>query len=391
MMHIHEPTAHSDDSLPLLRLGFRPFYLLASAFAVVAIPLWLANYFGMLHFESINLLWHMHEMVFGFAIAVVIGFLFTAARNWTGLWTPRGYTLALFSLLWIAGRVAMAIGPPSVAALFDVPLIPCVAIVLYRLMRRSGNLRNIPLVGILTLISLANLLYHLAALNVLSIDATRPLQGALLLVILLSTVMGARVIPGFTASAAAVKTTSHPKLDLLAASTFAICFIAWTLGAPGVVTALFSFAGISAHFARMRGWQSMQTRHYPLLWILHLAYAWIGAGVLLLGLSSLGYVSNSSALHAMSIGAMGSLIIGMLTRTTRGHTGQKISAGKADVAMFAAIQLGAILRLCANLHSHGLRDTFLIFSGSLWSITFLLYLIVYAPALVRPRIDGREG
>lgn len=391
MLQISEPQSITPEPTAFLRLGFRPFYFLASLFAIVSIPLWLMSYYRVLQHNGVNVVWHMHEMVFGFAVAVIIGFLFTAARNWTGLWTPRGRVLAAFALLWMAGRFAMLTGQAVTATLLDLPFIPAAAFVLFRVIYRSGKLRNLRLVGVLALLSLCNLCYHLAALGLTDFDTTKPLHASLLVLIIMCTVMGARVIPGFTANATLTKTVSHPKTDVLALCLMAACFVSWVASAQGVITSTLCFLGAACHLFRMRDWNTLKTARHPLLWILHLSYAWIGIGTCLLGLASLGLASASSALHAMSIGAMGSLVIGMITRTTRGHTGQMMVTTLPDVFVFTSIQLAAVFRLSANYVAADMRSFCLIASAALWSVAFLGYLTKYAPLLFRPRIDGRPG
>lgn len=391
MMQISEPQPIPAEPTAFLRLGFRPFYLLASLFAILSIPLWVAAYYNVLRYDAISVVWHMHEMVFGFAAAVVVGFLFTAVRNWTGLWTPRGRTLAAFVALWFAGRFAMLTGKPLVAALLDMPFLPAAAFVLFRLIYRSGKTRNLRLVGILGLLSLCNLCYHLAALKLTDIAATKPLHAALFLLIVLCVVMGARVIPGFTANATLAKTTSHHKADMLALCSISGCFVSWLSSTPVVITAVLSFLGAGLHLFRMRDWKTIKTLHNPMLWILHLSYAWIGIGTFLLGVASLGLASTSTALHAMSIGAVCSLIVGMIARTTRGHTGQIMQSSPFDVLMFSAIQIAAVVRLFANYVAVDMRAFFLITSATMWSAAFLFYIIKYASSLFQPRADGCPG
>ena len=171
---------------PVFRLGFRPFYLLAAAFAAASVPLWLLRYFGLADFATnIDFNWHMHEMVFGFAIAVIIGFLFTAGRNWTGLWTPRGAHLAALAGVWIAGRAAMLCAPPLVAAVVDGIFLPLAAWPLYRVLKRAGNKRNMFLILLLSLLTIANLLFHGARLGLLSFETTAPMHAAILVIVMI--------------------------------------------------------------------------------------------------------------------------------------------------------------------------------------------------------------
>ena len=171
---------------PVFALGFRPFYLLAACFAALAVPLWVLRYLGWLALPAnVDLNWHMHEMLFGFIVTVVIGFLYTAGRNWTGLWTPRGGHLAALALVWLAGRLAMLLAPPLVAAVFDLIFLPLVAWPLYRVFKLSANYRNMVMVGLLALLTLANAVYHAAVLGWLDVSTMRPLHGALMIVVVI--------------------------------------------------------------------------------------------------------------------------------------------------------------------------------------------------------------
>lgn len=390
-MQISEPSSKSREPTPFLRLGFRPFYFGASLFAVLVIPLWLLSYLNFFPSVNINIYWHIHEMVFGFCMAVVVGFLFTAARNWTGLWTPRGIPLALFATLWLAGRISMATCSTVTAAALDLPFIPAAAYVLAKIMIMSGKKRNLPLIGILALLFLCNLSYHLSVLGISTTSTLAPLHTSLLLIALLSTVMGTRVIPGFTAAATSRKTSQQKHLDLFAFLSIAACFTTSVIGAPGSIVLVLSIVGATAHISRMRCWGTFTTRRHPLLWILHLSFIWMGIGILLLGISAWSKSSPSGAFHVLSVSAIASLIVGMMARTTRGHTGQKMTSSRAEAAAFFSIQLAGLFRLWANFCSIELRTSMLTLSGLLWCLTFSIFLSKFGISMFHPRIDGREG
>lgn len=395
MRSIHIPTepTPAGQPHPLLRLGFRPFYLLAAALALLSVPLWLASYKGLLpHLPTANVLWHMHEMVFGFAGAVIVGFLFTAGRNWTNLPTPAGGQLAALALLWVAGRVAMLLAPREAAFVIDGAFLPLCALAFGRVLVQAQSKRNYPIVGILALLSVANLLFHAAANGWITLSPLTPVHGAILMVTVLEAVIGGRVIPMFTRNGApgsqpvTVAWREKASIALLAATT-----VAWVAGLPGIVVALVAFAAAAVNAIRLVGWAPFATVRVPLLWILHLAYAWVVAGLLLLGFAALGIGSASSAFHALAVGGMSGLILGMITRTALGHTGRMLRAGRAEYFMYLLLQTGAIARLCANIVPAGMRDFLLSGSALAWSAAFLLYLAVYAPYLSQARIDGREG
>ncbi|APA68653.1 NnrS family protein [Janthinobacterium sp. 1_2014MBL_MicDiv] len=378
------------------QLGFRPFYLLAALFAAVSIPLWLASYAGLLQGGlHVGLGWHMHEMVFGFALAVIVGFLYTAGRNWTGLPTPHGAPLMALAGLWLAGRMAMLCltGPLApMAALVDWLFLPLATYPLYRVLRRSGNTRNLFLVGLLALLALANGLYHAAALGWLSLSLFLPVQAAILIIVLIESVIGARVIPMFTRNGAPGSTpVASPKRALMAAACMALASIAWLAGAPAWATAPLALAAGAMSLANLLAWQPRRTLRVPLLWILHLSYAWIGIGFALLALASWQLLPASAAFHALTVGSMAGLIIGMMTRTTLGHTGRPLKAGRAEAGMYWLVQLGALARLLAAVGPTPSVLPSLWAAGLCWSLAFALYVLVYAPYLWRARVDGREG
>lgn len=353
----------------LFRLGFRPFYLLAAGLAALAVPAWALG--------RADLLWHAHEMVFGFAVAVITGFLFTAARNWTGLETPSGALLAGFALLWLAGRVLLAVDAGLPAAIVDSLFLPAVAIALAVPLFRARN-RNRFFVGLLLLFALLNIAFH---------AGWRPLamlEAALGLVVVIVTIMGGRVIPAFTANA--IPTARVRRFDWLDRTSIAAAALAIVAHLTGVGVAPIAFVAALLNAARLVLWDPLATRGVPILWILHLSYAWIPLGLVLL---AAGHASP--ALHAFAVGAVGGMVIGMMTRTARGHTGRPLHAGPAEVAAYALAQLAAVVRVLIPLIWPAGHSTAIIVSATLWSAAFAIYVIVYAPILTRARVDGKPG
>lgn len=398
MLKIEEPEGtHGEvetgwDRAAVWRLGFRPFYLLAAAFSAIAIPLWVARYFGALaSWPQIDLNWHMHEMVFGFAVAVIVGFLFTAARAWTKLWTPRRAGLAGFALLWLAGRLAMLSGIAWLGAVVDLLFLPLAALALFGVFARAGNKRNYFLVGLLGILSLLNLLFHLSVAGLVPLSPIAAIEAAILVVVIIELTIGGRVIPMFTTNGApGTKPVVHPRRDQIGMLLTALACMAWVVGAPGPLTAALALAAGSSLAVRLLGWQPHRTLRVPLLWIMHLSYAWIPVGFFLLALAALQLVPASAAFHALAVGSMAGLIMGMMTRTTLGHTGRPLRAGKMETAMFVLIQAGAFARVAAALVPDLYRMGIML-AGTAWGAAFLLYLVVYAPYLMQPRIDGKEG
>ena len=218
---------------PLLRLGFRPFYVGAAAFALLSVPLWVAVYLGHWHLSMAlpPLLWHAHEMLFGFAVAVILGFLLTAVKAWTGLATPRGAALGALALLWLTARVAAVTGPYTLYAVLDLALLPLVAAVLTRLLLRARNRRNLPLAAMLMLLALANGVFHLGLVGVLDVSPLTPLYAALALVVMIECVIAGRVIPAFTMNATPGLTLRvRTPVERAALALTALALLLWVFG-----------------------------------------------------------------------------------------------------------------------------------------------------------------
>ena len=379
---------------PLFRLGFRPFYLGAAAFAVLAIPYWVAGLQGLVALPSTvpPLLWHAHEMVFGFAVAVIVGFLLTAGKAWTGLATPRGTTLAAMAGLWLAARISAAGAPYAVHALLDVLLLPWVAIVLVRVLVKAGNRRNLPMGAILVLLAAANLAFHAAVLGWLPIDPLRALHAGLALVVMIECVIAGRVIPAFTMSALPGTKLQVPTgLERATLAATALSLMAWVLlPAHGVTATGFALAAL-LHAARWWHWQPWRTRGRPLLWVLHTAYAWLPVGFLLLAWALWQGGSASAGVHALAVGATAGLVIGMVTRTARGHTGRPLKASRLEVAGYLLVAMAAVARVFLPLLAPAQTSAWLVAAAAAWALAFALYLWRFAPWLLSRRLDGKDG
>lgn len=378
--------------------GFRPFFVLAAVFAAGFLPLWLLTYTG--HFDAgaywTPASWHGHEMVFGFAMAVVAGFLLTAVSNWTRRPTAVGGWLAGLCALWVAGRAAMIFSaelPGPLVAAVDLAFLPALAVAIGRPLVATRNRRNLKFVGILAVMWGANWVMHLSALGVLD-DAARPaLLLALDLIVVITLIVGGRIIPMFTRNATgAMKIRSHPALEKLVFAAVLATIVARMLLPSHWLTAVLAAVAGLAVLARQVHWGAEQTWDKPILWVLHLGHAWIGVGFLLRAASVfLPQVSSSMGTHALTVGAIGTLTLGMMARVALGHTGRKLEVSRPIAWAFVALSVAALGRtiLPIFLPSHYLG--LVIVSGSLFAAAFLVYLVVYLPILVRPRADGRPG
>ncbi|MGE0311665.1 MAG: NnrS family protein [Lautropia sp.] len=379
---------------PVLRLGFRPFYLGASVFAVIAIPYWIAMYLGGIPatLAVAPLPWHAHEMLFGFAVAVIVGFLLTAGKAWTGLDTPRGARLGALFATWLAARLAAVVAPYTVYAILDLLLLPVGAMVLLDVLVRARNRRNFALAGILLLLALANLCFHLAMLGVVDVPPMQALHAGLALVVTIECVIAGRVVPAFTRSATpGLAIESDPRLERATLALTVVALACWVLPSPPAIGAASLGAAALAHAFRQWRWKPWVTRDRPILWILHASYAWLPLGFLLLAFAQAGLIPASAGVHALAVGATGGLIIGMLTRTARGHTGRALKASRPEVIAYALVMLAALLRVLLPLVAPQWLVWSLIGSATAWATAFALYAVVFAPWLTTTRADGKDG
>ena len=388
------PPLISPQGWPLLRLGFRPFYLGAAAYGMLAVPLWIAMFLGhvTLNLSVSPLLWHAHEMLFGFAVAVIVGFLLTAGKAWTGLATPRGATLASLAGLWLAARLAAVFAPYAVYVALDLLLLPLVAAILINVLLHAHSRRNLPLGGILVLLSAANAAFHAAVLGFIDIAPVRALHAGLALVVMIECVIAGRVIPAFTMSALpGLKLQAPPALEIATLAATAAGLALWVLAPPNAFTALALSVAALLHAQRLWRWQPLRTRARPILWVLHAAYAWLPVGMGLLAMSQLGAVAASAGVHALAVGATGGLVIGMMTRTARGHTGRPLQVSRLEVAAYLLVASAAVARVLLPLLAPQHFVIWLVAAAAAWGLALALYLVVFAPWLMAPRLDGKDG
>lgn len=398
-----------------LRGGFRPFFLAGAAWAVLALSAWL-----LILTQAITLpiavdplAWHRHEMLFGFVGAVVAGFLLTAIPNWTGRLPIAGGPLAAFVGLWVAARAAMFFSGEAwfwakvglaTAALLDVGFLLVLAAIAGREVIAANN-RNRPVVGIVLLLAIASALDHAAMAGAIADETIGVRLGVGTITVLIS-LIGGRLVPSFTRNWLARQDghgslpTQPGRFDLVSIGVTVAAVIAWVVF-PGAwaVGALLLLAG-ALQLARLARWQGYRTIADPLVAMLHLAYLWIPIGLALLGASVLGAsgvgfdvgglgVSQSGAIHALTVGAMGSMILAVMTRATLGHTGRELKADRSTKALYGAITLAAIARVAASFageHYSAMVNA----SGLLWIAAFGLFLWNYGPMLIRPR-KGEAG
>ncbi len=386
--------AAPDQGIPLLRLAFRPFYLLGTAAAALLPLWWVLSLGGLVHAHSAiaPTLWHGHEMVFGVVVAVIVGFLFTAGKTWTGLPTPTGPFLAALCLLWLAARLAGLWAPPLVFAVLDLAFLPLGAALFLDLIVRGRNWRNAPVAVILSLLATANAAFHAGHLGAMPVDPHAALQAAVLLVVAVMSIIGGRVIPAFITSAVpGSRPQVHAGLERWGLPLTALALLSWMVAPRHGLTALLLALLAVWHGVRLTLWRPWVARSRPVLWILPAAYAWIPLGLALLAGASAGWISPSIGLHALTAGAMGALIVGMVSRTSRGHTGRLMAAGACERWAYGLVLAGAALRVLAPALGDGGRWPALALAATAWSGAFALLFLTLWPWLTAPRIDGKAG
>ena len=362
--------------------GFRPFFLLGAVWAALAMPVWLAAY---VHGYAVPgalppMLWHAHEMIFGYGLAAVTGFLLTAIPNWTGRLPIAGVPLAALAGLWLAGRVAM-FAAPAVAAAVDLAFTVVLIAVVAREVVAAERFHNLPVVATLVLLLAANALVHLHALDIAYTAGLGTRIGIATLIALIS-LIGGRIVPSFTRNWLAKHRPQvpvpapHDRLDTACLLVIVAGLIAWVAW-PG--TAFTVAAGIAAA-VRLARWRGLATVREPLLFVLHLGYSWVAIGLVLNGLPG---VAPGAALHAFTVGAIGTMTLAVMTRASLGHTGRDLAAGPGTVAIYVLVTLAALLRVAAPLTPWPVTDTSI--AGLAWTAAFTLFALLYGPLLMRKK------
>lgn len=393
LLNIDEPSRTKSRRRALFALGFRPFYLLASVFAALSIPLWALQFSGLLpHPYLAGPIWHAHEMLFGFTLAVIVGFLFTAGRNWSNRPTPTGWKLGALVTLWIAARVLVLTPYAVAAAVVNVAFPLSAAVALAVPLLRARSRRNYVFVALLALLAVAAGCVHLSQLGWVAAPAWLGIQVALDMVLFIVAVMTGRVIPTFTNNGVpGANAVRKPVVEKAALGTVLALLAADASGLHGLPLAALALAACVVHAWRWALWKPWTTLRTPLVWVLHLAYLWVPIHLALRAFAAAGWMPPSPATHALTVGAIGGLVIGMMTRTARGHTGRPLRADRYEVACYVFVLLAAVVRVGLPLAAPARTAHAVLGSAVLWSAGFALYAIRYWPVLSRPRLDGRPG
>jgi uncharacterized protein involved in response to NO len=380
---------------PVLGYGFRPFFLLGALYSIISLLIWGGFYAGyvtppIFMFDPVS--WHAHEMIFGYTLAIVAGFLLTAVANWTDCAPVRGFHLLGLCLLWLAGRVVMNfdLGFPEVAVLvFEGAFILTLAFSLSIPLFKTWNKRNFVFLVLLSILLACDMVFLIT-------KERTSLYVAVMIIVTLISLIGGRIIPAFTVDALEERgeeadETPQGKLDVLAILSLVLIILALVF-AKQEEAILVGTAFLSAiiHALRLRRYHTHRILNDPMVWILHVGYSWVILGLFLTGVSALGYLPFSIALHAFTAGAIGSMTIGMMCRVTLGHTGRdKIATGLTKLS-FLLMQCAAFMRVFGLMIAPDYSIEWIIGSATLWALCFALFILIYSPMLWKPDLDEAE-
>lgn len=387
--------------IALWQLGFRPFYLLAAAFAALSVPLWVLQFSGVLqHGWLKGAAWHGHEMVFGYALAVIVGFLFTAGRNWSGQPTPTGGALMALAALWVSARLLVLSPWPWASLALNMAVPWLAAWGLWRALHAAQNRRNYFFVGLLIAMGLASGALHLHLMGHLLLPDAWPadLAGGLGLplgldiVLFMIAVMAGRIVPMFSNNGVpGMQARRDPRVEKAALGSVLALMALDALGVRGPVLAAALLVALIAHLWRLLLWQPWKTLGNALVWVLHAAYLWLPVHLGLRAAAELGWIAAGPATHALTLGVIGLITLGMITRTALGHTGRPLRAGPFEQGAYLAMLGAALVRVLLPLLWPASLMLAVQLSAALWTLAFALYLWRYAPILLRPRLDGQPG
>lgn len=376
----------------ILSYGFRPFFLSAGAFALFAIVLWI----GALtvgwevggEYGALN--WHAHEMLFGYTSAALAGFMLTAIPNWTGRLPVSGTPLLGLLAVWGAGRLLMLspVAGTAVSMLVDAAFLPLLAVIAAREIIAGKNWKNLKILAGLVALSLVNIAFHW------SVTATGSgsdvARAAVAVYVMLIVIVGGRIVPSFTRNwlvktGSAVVPAPFSTFDKLAIGALFAALLVWSLEPEGYLTVALAAAAAGLHGARLLRWHGWKTVDEPLLLALHIGYAFVPLGMLTVALAAAGWLSGPSALHVLTVGAIGGMTFAVMTRTSLGHTGRALAASPMTSLAYLAMMLAAIIRPFAELIPSEYHLV-LAASGICWMGAFALFLLEYGPVLLGARV-----
>ncbi len=374
--------------------SFRPFFIAAGIWATLVVPFWLLNYFGiMIVIDNFNiLLWHQHEILYGFVAAAIAGFILTAIPNWTGRLPIKNKPLAILVFLWILGRVGFlttAIFGTITTSLMDLPFLIVLVLTIIREIVSGKNWRNLPVIILISFFTLGNILVHLQIHEIID-SAELGIRLSTFVLSILLALIGGRIVPSFTRNwLAQNKANKFPRpfgnFDKISLISLVVFVFAQVIIPHHQATSLLALLAGLLHGIRFIRWKVWMTLTEPLIWILHVGYMWLCVALVLIGLSGLtDFVPYTSSYHALTVGAFSTMILAVMTRASLGHTGRTIKATLGTTTIFIFITIAAILRVYEPFINES-GTLILSLSGIFWTLSFALFIFIYFPILTQPR------
>lgn len=382
-------------SLPVWELGFRPFFLFGSVIGIALMLIWLFFQNGIsVNFNYYDpITWHAHEMIFGFALAIIIGFLLTSSQNWSGKEGIKGTKLKVLFFLWLAARVVPFISNLKLLnALVDLSFLILSSTFLLFYLSDKKQLKNQGYLFFLSLMFIGNLMVHLQMVGLVENIARKGLLLGIASIILIITLISGRIFPFFTnKSVENAKVKSYKAIDYLALLSIFLLIIGEQFFENTKFVSIVSLIAGLIHFFRWISWNPWQTRKVPILWILYLGYFWIIVGFILKGLSGFIGLMPSLGIHAWTVGGISILIYAMISRVSLGHTGRPIKASKLIVSGYIILNISAITRVFMPLYMPEWYVQAIFYSACFWIFAFILFIFQYWKILISPRVDGKPG
>lgn len=399
LIQINKRNQEVTKKFALFNLGFRPFFLGASIFAVISIVSWMLVYFSYLHISNTsisNSQWHAHEMLYGYGMAVVAGFLLTAVKNWTGIPTLYGKPLMLLFMLWCAARVLFLFGTALLSwaatadLLFDLMLVVAIAMPIVR----AKQWKQLTVVSKVILLCMGNIVFYFGSFGILTNSMQYAINGAELLFISLILMIGRRVIPFFIerGTETRVQLRQYKLLDISVMVVFIALFLNVIFIQISYLTTLLAWVLFVLNGYRLFNWHTVGIWRVPLLWSLYVSASLINLGFFFYGLQAQYTSLSILTLHIFNIGGIGLMTLSMMSRVALGHTGRDIRKPSRWLGLaFVGIILSVVFRVVVPMLVTYSYMSWVLVASILWILSFAIFVVIYTPILLKPRVDGDFG
>lgn len=382
---------------PILSYGFRPFFLLAGIAAFINMIAWIGALSGLwlVGGAAGPIAWHAHEMLFGYTAAAACGYVLTAVPNWTGRLPVSGSPLLVLVAIWLGGRLCMAapwlLGEP-ISAIVDWLFLPALSFVVAREVIVGKNWQNLRVAGGIGCLAVLNGCFHLATL--LDWDTGAILRLTVSIYIMLISHIGGRIVPSFTRNFLAKRSAPLPRtwrwLDNSALLATLVCLLAWSVLPDCWGLLPLGLVAATLQILRLAGWRGWSTFEEPLLAVLHVGYAFVPLGLIAIGLAAIGFLTAPSALHVLTVGAIGMMTVAVMTRASRGHTGRPLTASPATTTIYVCLFLAALARPMAEVFPEAYQ-ALLVISAAAWILAFGVFIVEHGPMLLSRSLRSRSA